>query len=219
MCINDALGELKRDKKMAVVDMPAYLQEIEQIILSKVEDGAGRYGIKITKIADLNINLPKEVQEAIDKRGAMGALGVNYMQYQTGKAIEGVGIGAATGAGGGGTGAMAGLGAGAGVGLGIGTAMGQAMQQPAPAQQAPKPTVKCSKCNADVQEGVKFCPNCGSKITMPGMMSCPKCNAEIKLGSKFCASCGEKLVNNCPKCNAELQPGAKFCPSCGNKIE
>jgi len=215
MCINDALGELKRDKNMAVVDMPAYLQEIEQIVLSKVGDGAERYGVKITKIADLNINLPKEVQEAVDKRGAMGALGVGYLQYQTGKAIEGVGVGAA--AGGGATGAMAGLGAGAGAGFGIGAMMGQAMQQPAQAPQAPKPMVKCPKCNADVQEGVKFCPNCGGKITAPGMMSCPKCNAEMKMGSKFCPGCGEKLVNNCPKCNAELQAGAKFCPSCGAK--
>lgn len=216
MCINDALGELKRDKNMAVVDMPAYLQEIEQVVLSKVADGAERYGMKITKIADLNINLPKEVQEAVDKRGAMGALGVGYMQYQTGKAIEGVGVGAAAG-GGGSTGAMAGLGAGAGVGLGVGAMMGQAMQQPAQAPQALKPTVKCPKCNTDVQEGVKFCPNCGGKITAPGMMSCPKCNAEMKIGSKFCPGCGEKLVNNCPKCNAELQAGAKFCPSCGAK--
>lgn len=219
MCINDGLGELKRDKNMAVVDMPAYLQEIEQIVLSKVGDGSERYGIKITKIADLNINLPKEVQEAIDKRGAMGALGVNYMQYQTGKAIEGVGAGAATGAGGGGAGAMAGLGAGAGVGLGIGATMGQAMQQPGQVPQAPKPTVKCPKCNADVQEGIKFCPNCGSKLTAPGMMPCPKCNADVKVGAKFCPSCGAKLVNSCPKCNAELQAGAKFCPNCGNKME
>lgn len=218
MCINDGLGELKRDKNMAVVDMPAYLQEIEQVVLSKVADGAERYGVKITKIADLNINLPKEVQEAVDKRGAMGALGVGYMQYQTGKAIEGVGVGAATGAGGA-TGAMAGLGAGAGVGLGVGAMMGQAMQQPAQAPQAPKPTVKCPKCNTDVQEGVKFCPNCGGKILSPGMTSCPKCNAEMKIGSKFCPSCGEKLVNNCPKCNAELQAGAKFCPACGAKTE
>ncbi|MDI6856202.1 MAG: SPFH domain-containing protein [Candidatus Thermoplasmatota archaeon] len=218
MCLNDALGELKRDKNMAVVDMPAYLQEIEQIVLSKVADSVERYGVKIAKIAGLNINLPKEVQEAIDKRGAMGALGVDYIRYQTGKAIEGVGVGAATGAGDA-TGAMAGLGAGAGVGLGIGAMMGQAMQQPAQVPQPPKPTIKCPKCNADVPEGVKFCPNCGAKMLAPGMMSCPKCNTDIKVGSKFCPSCGEKLVNNCPKCNAELQAGAKFCPNCGSKIE
>ncbi|MEW6069678.1 MAG: SPFH domain-containing protein, partial [Candidatus Thermoplasmatota archaeon] len=216
MCLNDALGELKRDKRMAVVDMPAYLQEIEQIILSKVAEGTERYGVKITKIAGLNINLPPEVQEAIDKRAAMGALGVDYIRYQTGKAIEGVGEGAAVGAQGA-TGAMAGLGAGAGVGLGIGAMMGQAMQQPV--QVPPKPTVKCPKCSTDVPEGTKFCPNCGSKILAPGMMLCPKCNADIKVGSKFCAGCGAKLINNCPKCNAELAQGAKFCPNCGSKIE
>ncbi|MCK5397087.1 MAG: SPFH domain-containing protein, partial [Thermoplasmata archaeon] len=35
--LNDAMGELKRDKNMALVEMPAYLNEIEQIILAKVE--------------------------------------------------------------------------------------------------------------------------------------------------------------------------------------
>lgn len=53
------------------------------------------YGLKIMKFAGLNINMPEEVQEAINKRGAMSALGVNYIQYQSGKAIEGIGEGAA----------------------------------------------------------------------------------------------------------------------------
>ncbi len=36
------------------------------------------YGLKIMKFAGLNINMPEEVQKAINKCGAMSALGVNY---------------------------------------------------------------------------------------------------------------------------------------------
>ena len=221
--LNDALGELKRDKQMAVVDMPAYLNEIEQLLLSKLTSETERYGMKITNIAGLNINLPKEVQEAIDKRGAMGALGVNYMQYQTGKAVEGIGEGAAQG-GGQGAAMFAGMGAGMGAGIGMGNAMATGMAQPGPGQaggqqpQQAKAMVKC-KCGKEVPEGTKFCPDCGAKIVTPGMTSCPKCSAEIKEGAKFCPECGQKMTLECPKCKAEVKPGTKFCPECGQKME
>lgn len=218
-CLNDSLGELKRDKNMAVVDMPAYLNEMEQIVISKIADETKQYGLKITNIAGLNINLPKEVQEAVDKRGAMGVLGTNYMQYQTGKAIEGMGEGAAKG-GGSAAGSMAGLGAGMGAGVGMGQAMGQGMNQPPPQQPAqPQKKIKCSKCGAEVPEGTKFCNECGAKIMKPGSTACPKCGAEVPEGSKFCNDCGQKMTVSCPKCGADVKPGTKFCNDCGAKIE
>lgn len=225
MTLNDALGELKKEKQMAVVDIPAYLQELEQIILSKVESETTRYGVEITNIAGMNINLPSEVQEAVDKRGAMSALGVGYMEYQTGRAVENIGEGAAKGDGMGS--GMVGMGAGMGAGFGMGNIMTQGMsgqqgQQPQSGQNQAfnqKTMIKCSSCGADIKEDAKFCPECGKKVLNKGMVLCPKCNAEIPEGSKFCAECGEKLVIQCGKCNAELMPGAKFCLECGQKVE
>jgi len=184
--LNDSLGELKRDKNMAIVDIPAYLNEVEQIIISKIADETKQYGLIITNIAGLNINLPKEVQEAIDKRGAMSTLGVNYMEYQTGKAIEGVGKGAEKG---GDASTFAGLGAGMGAGVGIGQAMAQGMKQE-PAQPAKtKVKVKCPKCGAEIPKESKFCNECGNKMTA----TCPKCGIEVKSNVKFCNECGTKL--------------------------
>ncbi|HJK50163.1 MAG TPA: SPFH domain-containing protein, partial [Methanocorpusculum sp.] len=124
--LNDTLGELKAKKQMGVLDMPAYLQEIEQLCLAKLTRETEVYGLKIMKFAGLNINMPEEVQEAINKRGAMSALGVNYIQYQSGKAIEGIGTGAAQGGGEGSGFAMMGAGMGAGVGMGNMMAQGMA---------------------------------------------------------------------------------------------
>ncbi|HHD15337.1 MAG TPA: SPFH domain-containing protein, partial [Euryarchaeota archaeon] len=87
MSLNDILGELKRDKDLGIIDVPAYLEEMEQILLSRIEDDTRRYGVQITKLSGLNFNLPDKVQEAIDKRGELQALGVNYMQYQAGEAM------------------------------------------------------------------------------------------------------------------------------------
>lgn len=213
--VNDALGELKRDKNMNLVDMPAYLQEIEQIVLGKVMGEVEQYGMKIMNLAGLTITPPKEVQEAIDKRGAMGALGVNYTQYQTGKAIEGIGEGAAKG-GGSSAGALAGLGAGAGMGLGMGGAMSQGMQQGS--EPVTQVKVKCPSCGALMAEDAKFCKECGKPMAQAGKATCGKCNASIEAGAKFCDECGAPTKLNCPKCGVSLATDAKFCKECGQKI-
>jgi len=215
--LNDTLGELQKNKSMSIVDIPAYLNEIEQLLLAKIADETKRYGLKIMNIAGLNINLPEKVQEAIDERSAMGAVGdmQKYQAYQTGKAIGDIGKGAAAG-GGSDAGSFAGMGA----GFGVGAAMAQSMaRQPSQTQAAPQMKIKCSKCGAEVPEGTKFCNECGAKIVKPGTISCPKCNAEVPEGAKFCNSCGNKMINTCPSCKTEVKAGIKFCPECGKKIE
>ena len=218
-CLNDSLGQLKRDKNMAVVDIPAYLNEMEQIVISKIADDTKQYGLKITNIAGLNINLPEEVQKAVDTRSAMGAVGdmQKYQAYQTGKAIGDIGTGAAKG-GDSSAGAMAGMGAGFGVGAAMGQSMAHSSQMP-PQQQAPQKKIKCQKCGAEAQEGTKFCNECGTKIMKPGSSACPKCGAEVAEGAKFCNECGQKMLLSCPKCGTGVKSGVKFCPECGTKME
>ena len=220
MVLNDILGELKTKKQMGVLDMPAYLQEIEQMCLAKLTAETENYGLKIMKFAGLTISMPDEVQEAINKRGAMSALGVNYMQYQSGKAIENIGVGAAQGGDGAG---FAMMGAGMGAGIGMGNMMMQGMGggaapfgQAQPAAAAPVGKA-CSKCGTAVPDGAKFCPGCGEKQDAGSF--CPECGAAVPAGAKFCPECGKKMgAAACPKCGAELSPGAKFCPECGERV-
>lgn len=48
---------------------------------------------------------------------------------------------------------------------------------------------------------------------------CPKCNANLKEGAKFCPQCGEKMFTfTCSKCGAKLNPGDKVCSECGEKL-
>ena len=222
MVLNDILGELKAKKQMGVLDMPAYLQEIEQMSLARLTAETESYGLKIMKFAGLTISMPDEVQEAINKRGAMSALGVNYMQYQSGKAIENIGVGAAEGGEGAG---FAMMGAGMGAGFGMGNMMMQGMGgmggAPAPfgqAQpQAAAPARPCAKCGTAVPEGAKFCPGCGEKQASGSF--CPECGAAVPAGAKFCPECGKKMgASVCAKCGAELAAGAKFCPECGERV-
>jgi class 3 adenylate cyclase/tetratricopeptide (TPR) repeat protein len=50
--------------------------------------------------------------------------------------------------------------------------------------------MKCSNCEFDNREGVKFCEECGTKMEL----QCPNCGARIPPGRKFCGECGCKLT-------------------------
>ncbi len=46
-------------------------------------------------------------------------------------------------------------------------------------------------------------------------MKCPRCQAENREGLRFCEDCGARLTVTCTACGAEFTPGKKFCGSCG----
>ena len=149
------------------------------------------------KISGLNINLPEKIQEAIDKRGELQALGVNFMQYQAGVAMEKAAENPS-----GGNLAGAGVGLGAGLGLGYGmtgaVAQGMAQQGPqmagAPQQAQPEQKEKCPKCGEPIDKGSKFCNNCGEKIEAAAGGFCSNCGAQLAPGSKFCSECGQETA-------------------------
>ena len=52
-------------------------------------------------------------------------------------------------------------------------------------------------------------------------MRCSKCGAELRDGVAFCRECGtkvEKKIRFCRECGCEIPAGIKFCPGCGAKI-
>ncbi len=46
-------------------------------------------------------------------------------------------------------------------------------------------------------------------------MTCPRCHAENRDGLRFCEDCGSRLTLTCAQCGGELAPGKRFCGSCG----
>ena len=47
---------------------------------------------------------------------------------------------------------------------------------------------------------------------------CTSCGAQVPEGSKFCPECGSEIRDLCPNCGAPLT-GTKFCPECGHKLD
>ncbi len=216
LLVYNTLGKLK-DHGTRVTDLATQLTTIEQAVLGFAPQHFGPLGIEINQLQGISINLPDEVQKAVNTRSEMGVLGVNYMQYQAGQAMT-TAAANPTGA--------AGAFAGAGVGLGAGMGMGYGMAGQMQGMYGPGPGQPCPKCGTLVQPGVRFCPQCGNSMVpaapAAGGPPCPKCGQPTAPGAKFCPNCGATIAppapaapRKCPKCSADVAGAGKFCPNCG----
>ncbi len=204
---------------MQVTDLAMKLTTIEQAVLGQSPTHFSQFGIEVQQIQGLSINLPDEVQKAVNTRSTMGVLGVNYMQYQAGQAMTTAAANPS-----GGAGALTSAGVGLGAGLGVGYGMSGAMM--GAYGQNTGPSSPCPKCNTMVPAGMRFCPSCGNPMGPAGQAPtgppCPKCGSPTAAGAKFCPNCGQSMApppaKTCPKCNASVAAGAKFCPNCGATI-
>ncbi len=206
----DAIGELK----IPALDLASQYKELGEKIRLLITEDFKSYGLEVTKFYIENVSVPEEVQDAINRRAAMGALGNvdQYMKFQAADALRD----AAQNEGGG-----AGLGAGLGAGFAVGNQMVNAFgQQGGGAPSAPAAaTVPCPTCGKPNAAGVKFCAECGGKMEI-AQVPCVKCGANLREGAKFCSECGSTQEKaKCGNCQFELAAGAKFCPECGTKTE
>lgn len=191
------LTDLIAESKIAAIDLALHYDEISSQARDKLQTHFQQIGLELSSLFIENISLPKAVEQAIDKRASMGALGNlnRYTQYQTAEAIRD----AANNPGGGG---LAGIGANMGAGMAIGQMMTGANQQqaqnapetpsapPAAAEKQKGSTTPCTKCSSPLKPDHKFCPECGTPAASTKF--CQDCGKEIKISAKFCPECGSK---------------------------
>jgi membrane protease subunit (stomatin/prohibitin family) len=85
-----ALGELK----IPVLDLASNYRSLSQGIQNTLESHFGDYGLAVTRFLIENISVPREVEEAIDRRSSMGAVGVrDYATFQAANAMDNPGGG------------------------------------------------------------------------------------------------------------------------------
>ncbi|MDX5459597.1 SPFH domain-containing protein [Micromonospora tulbaghiae] len=129
------LGGALATAGVPLLDLAAHQDAIGRRLAAVLTEELAEVGIAIPKFVIENVSVPPEVEQALDKRTSMGAVGDldRYTRFQAANAMEA----AANNPGGE---------AGAGIGLGLGMAMGQQMArsmgggaatQPVPAQPAP----------------------------------------------------------------------------------
>jgi membrane protease subunit (stomatin/prohibitin family) len=190
-------------------------------------EGANReladYGIAITRLGNLDINLEEEDNKRLKKLAgdtAYSRLAGGYLQAAQAEMMQGAGEGLAQGGG-----ATAPIFFGAGMGLGN---MMQPQQAPPPYPPPPAPGFQGG--------GPGYAPPAPGQPAYPpppqqpqpqapapvqdappavAMMACANCQNQLPVGSKFCAECGTPTSKHCSNCNASLSGSAKFCAECG----
>ncbi|HWD21083.1 MAG TPA: SPFH and helix-turn-helix domain-containing protein [Verrucomicrobiae bacterium] len=110
--------------KVPVLDVASRYTELGAALLPAINPVvAAKYGIEISSFILENVSVPPEVEQAIDKRSSMGAIGNlnDYVKYQMAESMT---------RGGGAAGSMAGSAAGLGAGIAMGQQMAAAMNTP-----------------------------------------------------------------------------------------
>ncbi|MDV6379498.1 SPFH domain-containing protein [Sporosarcina sp. GW1-11] len=211
--IISGLSDLFAESQIPALDLAMHYDELSELSKQKMIPRFAEFGFEITSLYIENLSLPKEVEEAMDKRTTMGVLGnmQQYQQYQAAEAIRD----AAQNEGGG----LAGAGVGMGAGMSMGQVMSNAMNPTNQPTQAATPTKACPHCQATIDINAKFCPECG-KSAVAEKATCINCDAQIPKDAKFCNVCGTAQVSEkkCPSCSHANLPNAKFCAECGEAL-
>ncbi len=170
--LNDMVGE----KVTSLFDLPALYNELAAAAKVRIREDFTRYGLELVEFYVNSITPPETVQQMIDERSSLNAVGDlhDFLRFQAARAIGGHG---AAGSGTAGQAAEAGIGA--GIGLGLVPALLQGTLAPPRAASvtvAPTPTpateassiasaaATCASCHTALPANARFCPECGAKV-------------------------------------------------------
>jgi membrane protease subunit (stomatin/prohibitin family) len=123
--VNNAFADVVASSNIPVLDLARNYRLLSELVRNKVAEMVDdEYGLQIPQLIIVNISLPAEVENALDARTGMAAVGnlAAYQAYQIGTSMP---VAAANPAGG-----LAGAGLGLGMGMAIAQPMMHGMQSP-----------------------------------------------------------------------------------------
>jgi membrane protease subunit (stomatin/prohibitin family) len=227
-----------------ILGLSAHSPEIEAAVMPAAGQQLADYGITISRLGNVDVNLDEDDSKQLKKLAgdtAYSRLAGGFLQAAQAEALQGAGEGMSQGGA-----AVTPMFLGAGFGMAgqmmqapqqappyppppaPGFAGGGAGYAPAPQQYAPPPQQAAPPPAAPPAAGYAPAPPvadvaAGAAVAgaapAGGTVSCPKCQAQVREGAKFCGECGAPMHQACSNCNAELRPGAKFCDECGTPAQ
>jgi membrane protease subunit (stomatin/prohibitin family) len=197
-----------------ILGLSMHSPEIEVEAMRAANGELADYGLSITRLGNLDINLDDDDNARLKKLAgdtAYSRLAGGFLQAAQAEALQGAGEGMAQGGG-----AAAPILFGAGLGM-----ANQIMQPPPQAGPVPPPPPGFAGGGQGYGgQGYGGPPQAPPQAPAPAApqaatMACGNCENQIAVGSKFCAECGTPTQKHCTNCNASLAAAAKFCAECG----
>jgi membrane protease subunit (stomatin/prohibitin family) len=199
-----------------ILGLSVHSPEIEVAAMRGANAELADYGISITRLGNLDINLDDDDNARLKKLAgdtAYSRLAGGFLQAAQAEALQGAGEGLAKG----GEGASP-------LFLGAGLGVAGMMQAPPQAPYNPPPPAP-GFAGGDQGYGQAPPPPPPTQVSQPpapvqdrapaGTVECANCHSQVQAGAKFCAECGTPMSKHCTNCNASLSPSAKFCAECG----
>lgn len=202
--IKDAISSYLTEKKISILEMNSYLNELSESLRKSIAPGMLPYGIELVSCFVNDISVPEDdeavthLKAALARRAEMNLLGFDYRQERSFDVLDSAAKNESSGA-------APLMGAGLGLGMGIGAAgsfgaafgdlakncdvTGKGMPDASAVPPAAEPPLKCPACGNAIPYPAKFCPECGHALGV----RCSKCGAALVGAPKFCPECGEKL--------------------------
>jgi membrane protease subunit (stomatin/prohibitin family) len=192
-----------------ILGLSVHSPEIETQAMAAANQELAEYGITITRLGNLDINLDDDDNARLKKLAgdtAYSRLAGGFLQAAQAEAMQGAGEGMAKG----GEGVTPMF---FGAGMGMASQMMQAPSQAPPVPPPPAPGF------AGAGPGFAPAPAPAPQAAPPAAatptVECGNCHSPVRVGSKFCGECGTPLQKHCTNCNADLSATAKFCGECG----
>ena len=218
--IKDAVAREIKNTNKEILEISTEKEAIAESLKSKLNEVLDEYGVRLVNFYINAIDIPEndpnrgKLEEAFANKNVMSILGNDWERQQSIDILKGVANN---------PGDMSSAGAGIGMGMAAGSAFSNMMNQFANSTSSTQNTqqkkIMCPHCNSPVNQGAKFCNECGENVK-PRMENCSQCNSSVPVGAKFCNECGNKLIpsmTKCSNCSAELSENDKFCNECGQK--
>jgi membrane protease subunit (stomatin/prohibitin family) len=205
--LNDLLGETLE----SIFDLPRLYDELAAGLKARVAEDFSRYGIQLVDLIVGAVTPPPEVQQRIDERSGMAAVGDldAYLKFKAAGALGDAARGG--GEAGGAVGAGVGVGMGAGVGMMLPSMMKEAMTGGGGAAggQAGGGGGPAAAASAGGSEGARTAGDRSAAKRPAGDGPTGESPPPGDRGATpaFCFNCG-----------AALPAGARFCPDCGTRV-
>jgi membrane protease subunit (stomatin/prohibitin family) len=212
-----------------ILGLSMHSPEIEVQSLEAANRELGDYGITLTRLGNVDVNLDDDDNARLKKLAgdtAYSRLAGGFLQAAQAEALQGAGEGMAQGGG-----AVSPMFMGMGVGMAgnMMQAPGQAPYNPPPpgpgfagggqgyaAQAAASTPPQAAPPQAAPPQAApaQAAPAAEAPPAAP-VMACGNCQSPVQVGAKFCPECGTPTQKHCTNCNASLTSTAKFCAECG----